>query len=362
MKKYTLLVIVMTLLNFLSGCATTDLKTVDVSSIDFSLHQLFSKQRSTIELGGRYRVKVIATTADGKVISNPDLSGVVVSSPNQSFSIIKHTPNKIEVLATSNALAMLNKKVYVLDVGLPDERAGVNQRKSFNVNWEAVKRVNYSGEDGQDGDDGSDGSSGSNSRFFVDGGDGQNGRDGSDGRSGQDVAFAVAFYNVSDLDIPGLSDDVMVLLYNLSTKTTLVTKAQEIVINTSGGNGGDGGDGGDGGSPGQYQEKDNSASFSSVVQGESGKGGDGGDGGSGGNAGDLTVYYVGQEVMNFIRPDVSGGRGGEGGQGGDGGSWGGSDGLGGHHGRFNKIQISKEAFIDKVQQGMSEEVLKRLQF
>ena len=235
MKKYTLLVIVVTLLNFLSGCATTDLKTVDVSSIDFSLHQLFSKQRSTIELGGRYRVKVIATTADGKVISNPDLSGVVVSSPNQSFSIIKHTPNKIEVLATSNALAMLNKKVYVLDVGLPDERAGVNQRKSFNVNWEAVKRVNYSGEDGQDG-------------------------------------------------------------------------------------------------------------------------------GSGGNAGDLTVYYVGQEVMNFIRPDVSGGRGGEGGQGGDGGSWGGSDGLGGHHGRFNKIQISKEAFIDKVQQGMSEEVLKRLQF
>ncbi len=340
---------------FLLSCATTEINPNDISSVDFTLNRFFSSDITAVTPGNKYKVKISVSDAQGKTVKNPDHTNFIVQSPNSSFSIIKQTPRSVEVLATEDTLSIAHKEAYSLAVSLP-QRSELKTQHTFNIDWAPLKSLDYSGSSGNDGSDGSNGSGGSSySEYNLDGGDGSDGSDGSNGASGEDVIIAICAYDVSDLNISGIEEDSMLIIYDLSSNKIQLIKKQNIIIDTSGGNGGNGGDGGDGGSAGTYTNQ-SSGSFGSSKTGTEGRGGSGGDGGDGGNAGNLTLYYFDENILALIQPRLTGGNGGSGGNAGKNGTFGGSTGFSGHSGDFSKIQIPKDEFIAKILQSNNKNI------
>lgn len=339
-----------------TGCQPLDIKTLDIASINIELSKLFSPNIQTITPGSEYTVNVTIVDANGKVVRNPNLEDLLVSSPNKSFTISKHTKRTLKIRALENTLLMVGKRQYSIEVSMPGS-AKHRTVQHYTVNWSSYDNLNRKASSGRGGSNGSNGSDGSDSiQSFIDGSDGSEGEHGEHGLDGARVELAVSYYDVADLNIPGVEDGTLLLLYNLSTDTIQLTTVQEITIDLSGGRGGDGGDGGKGGDSGTF-EKSNTAGSRETIEGASGRGGRGGDGGHGGDGGDLTIYYFDEDVLNNIHPILAGGNGGDGGQdGADGDKPAGSnfhdgqDGRSGRTGTLNKMLISKKEFILKLQQ------------
>jgi len=354
--RITKLFFVLVIASILVACTTTDLKSIDIASIDFTIAKPYSKKSLNVVPGDEYNVRVTVTSAGGKKIKYPNLSDFTVISPNGSFAVVKQESKSLRIKALGDSFSMISKRVYELEL-IAAHKTEHNVVKMFNIDWNGFGRFDYSGSDGPDGSDGSEGSSGSDhSESLVDGGDGSDGSDGRNGKNGKDLEVAVGYYNVSDLNLPGIEKGTLLLLYNMATGEAQLARAQNLLIDLSGGSGGEGGAGGDGGSPATYQEKKPGGSIfdsTSITIGERGKAGDGGDGGRGGDSGDLSLYFTDESILDLITPSLKGGRSGEGGDAGEGaGTFSGSDGSSGSRGRsgnFRKFKISEEEFYNKIE-------------
>lgn len=337
----------------ISSCATTQFEPEEVSSIDVKLIRFLNDNIVAVDPGKKYKVGIEVKKMNGETIKNPDLSQFTVQSLNNSFKTLKQNPRRIDVVAIKDTFAMAHKERYLLEVGLLT-REDIKAELILTINWEKLNTLNNYGTDGNDGSDGDDGASGGDSdRYSIDGEDGSDGADGDNATNGKDVEIAVGYYDVSDLNIPGVGDK-MLLIYNSLENEIQLTKIQQITVKTYGGKGGNGGNGGEGGNGGRFTpEKDEDAIFSPrPIDGRDGSDGSGGRGGDGGNGGDLTLYYFDESVGNLINPNISGGAGGTGGDG-DGVAFKGQD---GRSGKYKKVMLSKEEFINLIRSSNNQNI------
>jgi len=139
----------------LTGCGLTPIKTEEVASIELKLRKAF-KDVSAITPGEKYKVKITVTDINGKEIKKPDLSSFNIQSPNQSFTTVKHTQRNITVSAKQDIFAMLHKKEYALAAGFIGSES-ILSSKTFNIDWDQLRILDFSGGSGDDGSDGADG-------------------------------------------------------------------------------------------------------------------------------------------------------------------------------------------------------------
>jgi len=316
------------------SCAT-NLSNVEISRLELRLVDGKTVPEALVP-GTTYLVDILIFNAKGEPVKHPDMRGIKLTSPNNSFIDFTVTDNnQLYATASPESFSLLDSQFeFMLDVNKNDFP---RQEYSWPVDWANYNVFNFRGRDGAPGKNGdSDFESGakvmtgcclalgtlfssddSSSRRHGRGSKESSGDNGGNGKSGSDahgIVIDVAYYIHQGR--PG------VIVYERNTKRLFFMPVHSFTVDASGGEGGKGGDGGDG--------------MHGTAPDIGGDGGRGGDGGDGGNGGDITVYYPsGSDVIDLAGFITRAGRGGRGGAGGDGGTSfdGGEDGHDGYPGR-----------------------------
>jgi hypothetical protein len=342
------------LIIFFSGCTSVDISKEIITKIDSILLDNADKEISSIVPGQTYRLKVLVYDAKNKVISNPDYQKFNFNSPNSTLSYEKWALVGPMIIAAKDTVELIGKKRFELSISVKDNPFPP-LLKTWPVNWDQFNTLSFQDKDGMDGSKGRDGLNATGGfESMINGGDGSNGQDGSRGMDGKNVQLIVAYYNISDLAIDGLSDQKVLLFYEITEKSLTISRLQPFYLNSSGGKGGDGGDGGNAGRGAEYRKEERSPFASpappsfTYVRGKDGLSGSGGNGASGGNAGDITIWYYDASVLDLINPVMNGGQSGEPGKPGQGGSMGGSGHGGGKgmDGKFHPVEKSFEEILE----------------
>lgn len=344
--KYLLLAFIM--VTFLSSCLTKDIREQEISRIEINLTSTFYNITDSVPPGSRCRLQVTVYDSKGEEIMRPDHRNLIVTSSNDTFTVVRQNQNVVILDADSNGFRMIEEGMFRFMVAI-EENPFKSEEYEWGIDWFSLDRVNYSGMDGTDGRDGQDGRDGyGSSSFTLDGGDGSDGDDGGDGYRGPDITLVAAYYDISDMVWAKRGEERMLILFNPKTGDTFLSALNSVTIDVSGGNGGKGGDGGDAGEAGEYTESGSTTGFGKTIEGDDGEPGDGADGGNGAAGGTIKLIYYSDSILDYIDYDISGGEPGKGGEPGDSAGFGtasftkrGRDGnFGGSKGEFSKVRLS----------------------
>ncbi len=291
----------------LCSCIAVSVQDLDIDRIEISFRRAEKGHEHFDRLvpGEFYTVDALVY-ADGKSrpIKHPDYTEFNVECNN--MQIVTQRSTKLRVYAEYPSGEWLIDGAYsiIMSISGNNRARGV---KSCLANWAKFNRLSYKGRSGSTGSSGINGYNGGQRN-------GGSGEHGSHGENAPNVSLQAAFVYAGQYDMPDGSDR-MVLLYSASERRTyLMSAANYIIIDVSGGDGGAGGNGGNGANG----DSGTNRHLYPIDGGNGGNGGDGGDGGDGGHL-DLTLA-AGQNISDCFRINVSGGRGGTGGLGGNGGN------------------------------------------
>ncbi len=221
----------------------TSLKTVDVASIQCSL--LGPATESVVVAlvpGSPYLARITVTDSHGKVIRNPAPTELSISSPNATFKWIWHRLDGWRLAAVDTPLFALAGGRFAIEIRVKDN-AYAGSLFTWTVDWKKyAPSIRYDGSDGKAGAKGPAGAG----RFALAGSSGGVGTQGVRGEDGRPIDLIVALYDVSRRRPEGISDDRMLLLFEINRRYLWIAAKSKIAVDASGGNGGRGGEGGDG--------------------------------------------------------------------------------------------------------------------
>ncbi len=311
-----------------AGCVT-GIMNKDIQSIE--VKRASPAQKEALGFSRRYEYYVSVRTRDGTLITDPDYTSFVFSSPNGSCAGARGGiwGQSLSMRTGDFSFAILEKKFQLKIEVNGNPFSGVVFTWDIDTSFPIV--VDRRGDSGAAGGDGGyvEGKNRASSSspgelkgtFPIFGEDGGNGRNGDRGMNGTDLNIDVAFF-----DAP---DGRRILIYDTISRKAYIGGITTVTIDASGGSGGCGGTGG----KGESNSRDATIDLG-------GNGGDGGDGADGGNAGTVTINYPrGSSVLEFLNVIQKGGEGGCGGTAGAGGEGRAKNGRDGKYGRAGRSGV-----------------------
>jgi hypothetical protein len=321
--KYALPALAVTLVLLLVSACTTDLTGMAVSTVDVQLETAEGEPVQTLLPGRLYKLRAEVTDASGTRYENPDHRDIRLRDL-RNMEIAERSRYAISLRTARQSFHAPDTALYGFTLYVKDSRFAGTQA-AFPLDWDAYRRIDYSGADGSTGENGDDGKPGGTSASVAIGGGGEAGKDGEPGGAGGDLRLAIALYRWNGRE--------KLLLYDTRRKHLYLSDLHTMTIDCSGGNGGDGGDGGDA-APRDIPENEQQSGLT-ITFGFS-IGGGGGDGGDGGDGGNITLITSDPRLFRYALPHASGGEGGDGGRAGRGVAA--RDGKDGRDGRPGQIE------------------------
>ncbi len=334
------------LIILLTGCASISIADKNIDKLEINLSARGNTSVSSVIPGSEYIVK-LKVISGGQEIKYPDYTDFTITSPDETFSIVKQTQRGLKIKVHEDVLYLISRESLSISISVKRNSFPVSSH-SYSFDFNKPNILNYSGVQGIIGKKGTDGKNRSTilENGLRGGGPGNDGLQGSHGENGNDVTLLATFYDISNVSNRN-SDSRLLCFYNLKTKEITLRTLHEITIESSGGKGGIGGEGGRGGS---------GTSLYSVTDGSKkklfdGDGGDGGDGGNGGNGGNIQILFSNDAILNYITPNTKGGLRGKPGSGGSGKTNGkqGKHGISGKNGSFSTKLISHSQILKLIE-------------